>query len=140
MYWKIPSIPNKTPIKKPNYKIIFIFFVTIITAIYTYSVTLSAEQRIQLFFITFPIIALLFFTCISFLYVRYQHSVITCHNWEKEKEITKNEWQAWCQSSITSIANVIYTPDKDGTDVFCKKLKLFRCFQINLVVYSIIYN
>lgn len=128
MYWKIPSIPNKTPIEKPNYKIIFIFFVTIITAIYTYSVTLTAEQKTRLLFITFPIIALLFFTCISFLYVRYQHSVITCHNWEKEKEITKKEWQAWCQSSITSIANVIYTPDKDGTDVFLQKAEAVPMF------------
>ncbi|MEX6007717.1 hypothetical protein AB6G92_17230 [Providencia vermicola] len=118
MNWNIPTLPDKTPIKKPNYKIIFIFFTTIVAAIYTYSVILPAEQKTRLLFIAFPIIALLFFACISFLYIRYQHSVVTCHNWEKEKKITKREWQIWCQSSITSIANVIYTPDKDGTDVF----------------------
>lgn len=128
MYWKIPSIPNKTPIEKPNYKVILFFFVTIVAAVYAYSVTLSAEQKTRLLFIAFPIIALLFFACISFLYVRYQHSVITCHNWEKEKEITKREWQAWCQSSISSIANVIYTPDKDGTDVFLKEAEAIPMF------------
>lgn len=128
MYWKIPSIPNKTPIETPNYKVIFLFFATIMAAVYAYSVTLAVEQKTQLLFIGFPIIAILFFVCISFLYVRYQHSVITCHNWEKEKEITKREWQAWCQSSVTSIANVIYTPDKDGTDVFLQEAEAVPMF------------
>nr|ELR5252160.1 hypothetical protein [Providencia rettgeri] len=128
MYWKIPSIPNKTPIEKPNYKVILFFFVTIVASVYAYSVTLSAEQKTRLLFIAFPIIALLFFACISFLYVRYQHSVITCHNWEKEKEITKREWQAWCQSSVISIANVIYTPDKDSTDVFLQEAESIPMF------------
>lgn len=46
----------------------------------------------------------------------------------KRERNYKNEWQAWCQSSITSIANVIYTPDKDGTDVFLQKAEAVPMF------------
>ncbi|SUC35951.1 Uncharacterised protein [Providencia rustigianii] len=120
MYWKIPSVPDKTPRKKPNYKILITFFVAIVTAIYAYGITLPTEQKLRLFIITLPITTLLFLVCFSFLYIRYQHSVITCDNWEKEKKITEMEWQRWCQSSITSLAYFNYTPDKEGADVFLK--------------------
>ncbi|HGF6560237.1 TPA: hypothetical protein ACF2YT_001131 [Providencia alcalifaciens] len=120
MHWKIPSIPDKTPRKNPSYKVLIAFFIGIVTAIYAYGVTLPTEQKMRLFIITLPVTALLFLACFSFLYIRYQHSVITCNNWEKEKKITEMEWQHWCQSSITSLGYVNYTPDKDGAGVFLK--------------------
>ncbi|EJD6615777.1 hypothetical protein M0L22_RS20790 [Providencia rettgeri] len=128
MYWKIPTIPDKTLLTKPNYKIVVVFFTTLAAAIYMYGATLPTEQKTRLFLFSLPVVALLFFLSISFLYIRYQHAVITFDNWEKEKEITKQEWQAWCQSSISSIANVIYTPDKDGTDVFLKESEAIPMF------------
>lgn len=118
MYWKIPPIPDKIKLNKPKYKIIFTFFITIIAAIYTYGLTLATDQKIRLFLFSFPTIAVLFFMYVGFLYIRYQHSVVTYDNWENEKTTTKKEWQTWCQSSITSLANVIYTPDKEGAQVF----------------------
>lgn len=120
MYWKIPAIPDKTPRKNPSYKILIACFIGIVTAIYAYGVTLPTEQKMRLFIITLPVTALLFLAWFSFLYIRYQHSVITSDNWEKEKKITEMEWQHWCQSSITSLGYVNYTPDKDGADVFLK--------------------
>ncbi|ENR5391646.1 hypothetical protein PWM41_004119 [Providencia rettgeri] len=128
MYWKIPTIPDKTLLTKPNYKIVVVFFTTLAAAIYMYGATLPTEQKTRLFLFSLPVVALLFFLSISSLYIRYQHAVITFDNWEKEKEITKQEWQAWCQSSISSIANVIYTPDKDGTDVFLKEAEAIPMF------------
>lgn len=128
MYWQIPTIPDKISLPRPNYKIVVVFFATIATAIYTFGITLFTEQKTHLFLFSFPIVALLFFLSISFLYIRYQHSVITSKNWEKEKKITKKEWQMWCQSSIISLANVIYTPDKEGAGVFLKDVETVPMF------------
>lgn len=118
MRWEIPVIPNKTKLNPPKYKPIIAIFAFLIGGIYTYSLTLSAEQKTRLLLFTVPVILLIGFIFLAFLYIRYQHSLMTYDNWENEKDITKSQWQAWCQSSLMSIANVIYTPDKQGTDVF----------------------
>lgn len=118
MRWEIPVIPNKTKLTPPKYKPIIAIFTLLIGGIYTYSLTLSTEQKIRLLLLTIPAILLIGFIFLAFLYIRYQHSLMTYGHWEKEKEVTKSQWKAWCQSSIMSIANVIYTPDKQGTDVF----------------------
>ncbi|WP_353243718.1 hypothetical protein [Providencia sp.] len=118
MRWEIPVIPNKTKLTPPKYKPIIAAFTLLIGGIYTYSLTLSAEQKAHLLLLTVPAILLIGFILLAFLYIRYQHSLMTHDNWENEKDLTKSQWQSWSQSSIMSIANVIYTPDKQGTDVF----------------------
>ncbi|EKT64488.1 hypothetical protein [Providencia burhodogranariea] len=118
MYWEIPIIPDKTIIKKPKYNIIISFYIVVITAIYIYGSSLVTEQKISLFIYLIPTVTLFFFFILGFLFIRHQHSIVTYTNWEQEKQETKNEWQAWCQLSIMSLANVIYTPDKEGTNVF----------------------
>ncbi|MGO2335868.1 hypothetical protein [Providencia sp.] len=118
MNWEIPTIPDKHLLTKPKYKIIISFLITIITVSYIYSLSLENESKFIFLLYTIPAITIIFFLLGGFLFLRYQNSVVSYNNWENEKKITKNDWQAWCQSSITILANVIYTPDKDGADVF----------------------
>lgn len=114
MNWNIPPIANQAPPSAPKYTFIIIIFCLIMALIPLYNLISPLEKNINLR-VVMPLVFIFFAFALGFVYLLHRQALVSYSDW---KNNTQQQWQTWCQTSITSLANVIFTPDKEGADVF----------------------
>ncbi|MFV0575027.1 MAG: hypothetical protein ACK5NC_06400 [Vibrio sp.] len=124
MSWSIPSVPEKEWPEPLNRTAWFGALIAIHTIVFAALYYLAQNQKpVQLIFYGVGISFGAWLPLFSFFLIQYESKINDKINWDIETERTDHEWHVWAKNHIPILANVIYTPEENPSDVFFRETK-----------------